>query len=70
MVSPLHMAAGKGHLEVCCLIMENLQNKNPVNGNGDTPLHRAASGGHTDVCRLILGEVNHKNPANKSGCTP
>ena len=50
--TPLHLAAKKGHLEICRLIMEHddveePDDKNPVNLEGYTPLHYAVQGGHT-----------------------
>ena len=41
--TPLHLAAGSGLLEVCQVIMEQLDNKNPsLSYKGETPLHYAA----------------------------
>lgn len=39
-LTPLHIAAGAGRLEICQLIMDDLDNKNPGDPNGYTPLHR------------------------------
>ena len=36
-LTPLHLAAGKGHIQVCTFIMENLENKNTGNKRGKTP---------------------------------
>jgi ankyrin repeat protein len=44
-VSPLHLAASHGHLKVCKLILQHVQNKNPEARNGWTPLHSAAQMG-------------------------
>ena len=35
-LTPLHLAAGKGHFQVCTFIMENLENKNTANKRGNT----------------------------------
>ena len=44
-LSPLNLAAGCGHLEVCKLILPHIQNKNPEARHGWTPLHTAAEMG-------------------------
>ena len=41
-LTPLHEAAGNGHLSLCKFIMENLEDKNPEDSDGFTPLHLAA----------------------------
>ena len=68
--TPLHWAAFRGHLNVCQLILENVQEKNPPNNAGETPLHMATSWGRLDVCQLILENVQEKNPADGRGRTP
>ena len=39
--TPLHQAALNGHLDVCELICNNVQNKNPEDDEGKTPLQIA-----------------------------
>lgn len=51
--TPLHFAAECGFLEICEMIMENMEEKNPQNNSWVTPLHEAASEGHLEVCKLI-----------------
>ena len=51
--TPLHMAAIDGHLEVCRLILENVQDKNPCNISGATPLTHAVNNGHLEIIKLI-----------------
>ena len=53
-LSPLHLAAGCGQLEVCKLILQHVQNKNPEASNGWTPLHSAAQMGPVSKHLLIL----------------
>ena len=52
--SPLHVAATYGHLEVCKLILQHVQNKNPAASNGWTPLHSAAQMGPVSEHLLIF----------------
>ena len=39
---PFHCAAEFGFLEICEMIMENMEDKNPKNNSWVTPLHEAA----------------------------
>ena len=59
-----------GHYELCKLILETTDSKNPSNGAGWTPLHDAAKNGHLKICRLIIDSVDDKNPGNVEGYTP
>ena len=42
-VTPLHWAAGNGHLSVFQLIVDNVNDKNPEDNMGRTPLDMATS---------------------------
>ena len=68
--TPLHLAARRGHLEVCKLIIEFIENKNSQNKWNGTPLHEAAGYGHLQVCKLIIENIEDKNPKNNLGDTP
>merc|ERR1711974_499903 len=68
--TPLHVAAHKGYVEICQLILDNVEEKNPLGIHNNTPLHYAASGGHYDVYKLIMDQVQNKNPARTKGFTP
>ena len=76
--TPLHAAATNGHLINCQLMIENLSDKNPKTGGGDstTPLHIAAIEGHFKVFKLFFESAQEKNPLNSfngshhSGTTP
>ena len=57
-------------MEICKLIIELVDEKNPPDWNENTPLHKAAENGHKDVCRLIIENVNNKLPVNSYGKTP
>ena len=61
-ITPFHLAAEKGHFEVCNAIMVYLDNINPSTINGFTPLHMAAIQGHFEICKSILKQVQDKNP--------
>ena len=65
----LFMIAEKGHTEICKLIIESLENKNPSKTNGRTPLHEAAKYGHADICRILMKNVANKNPGTNTGWT-
>ena len=61
-----HSAANNNHFNLCQVIIEQLQNKNP----GDslrltTPLHYAALRGHFKICKLIMKILN-QSAINKS----
>merc|ERR1712038_135966 len=77
--TPLHEAAKNGHLEICKLIMDTIDDKNPAirtrRKDGWTPLHEAAENGHLEVWRLIIDNTENKNPicnreGNSEGVTP
>ena len=69
-LTPLHLAALKGHFEVCKFIMKLLTNKNPRDKNGWTPLHCVARGGNTKIYKLIMQNLVDKNPGCNNGVTP
>ena len=62
-VTPLHLAASDGHLEVCKLIMEKLTDKNPGTAHEQTPFHWAARSGQLAVCKHMIENFSDKNPA-------
>jgi len=65
----MHAAADNGHFEICRVILDNMEDKNPVDSFGTTPLYLAAMRGHLETYRLILENVQVKNPANEFGHT-
>ena len=83
-VTPLHLAAAEGHLEICKQMLnviependECLDDLNPKDNEGSTPLHYSALNGHMSICRLLLRNLVLKdllvdiNPKNKFGFTP
>ena len=67
----LHEAARSGHLEVCKLIIDQMDDKNPKMGIFlDTPLHEAALNGNLYICKLIVDNIYDKNPENCIKRTP
>ena len=47
-----------GHLSVCHLILENVDDKNPKNNSGLTPLQFAARYNHLRIKKLIEDAQN------------
>ena len=60
-LTPLHFAAMRGQLEMCKLILEMVDNKNPRTPHAIygkwTPLDWAEESGHFEVCRLITSAI-------------
>ena len=70
-LTPLHIAAIKGNLEVFKLIFVNELYTNSANEKEKlTPLHIAAQNGHFEICEYILENVEDKNPPRKYERTP
>ena len=57
-------------IEICHLIIDNVQEKNPASMEGGMPFHFAAGRGDLKICHLIINTVLEKNPACKEGGTP
>ena len=51
--TPLHYAALRGHMDICRLIINNVDNKHPVNKHGVTPKELAVQFGHIAVSQLF-----------------
>jgi ankyrin repeat protein len=65
--SPLMLAALKGELKLCALLIKKGAD---VNKPGWAPLHYAATNGHVDVIRLLLEENAYIDAASPNGTTP
>lgn len=65
--SPLMLAALRGYVEVCKLLIARDAD---VNKPGWTPLHYAATGGHIDAMRLLLDNHAYIDAASPNGSTP
>ena len=63
-------AARNGRIDICRLIIDNRENKNPKGKRGLTILHHAAGHGLQDICTLIMDRVDNKNPSDVFGITP
>ena len=57
-------------MDICKLIIKDIENKYPANVNGDTPLHWAAIACRFSICKLIVENVENKQPINDFGNTP
>ena len=68
--TPLHLAAAKGHFEVCKMIIENVDKKDLKTFHRFTPLHVAALMGHLEIYELILSNIEEKSPIDINGNTP
>ena len=63
--------AFKGHLLICSVIMDEIQDKNPGDGAGATPLHVAAEEGHLEAFEMIMNKAGSDiNPSENYGWTP
>ena len=56
--------------EILRLILDNVQEKNPIDFYGVTPLHEAAKNGHFETFKLIFENVTEKNPEDENSLTP
>ena len=66
----LRIAAAKGNLEICKLIITNLQINRITEQKYETPLHAAAKNGHLEIYKLIMKGFQDKNPKNGKRNTP
>ena len=51
--TPLHLAAGNGHLDTFKFLFKNADNKNPKTIIGTTPLQFAAQNRHDEICQYV-----------------
>ena len=74
-VTPYHLAAKNGHLQICHLIclyqMTSRESEiNPPDKQKFTPFHYAAESGHLSICKFFINTVSNKNPKCVRGATP
>ena len=67
--TPLHVAAEKGHMKICELIISKIDDKHPKDGNDEMPLHLAADNGHFKICKMFMRMLEDKNPKGYYGFT-
>ena len=53
-LTPFHIAAEEGHLEIVKFLAHHLEDKNPTDNQKWTPLHLAAQEGHLDIVKLMF----------------
>jgi hypothetical protein len=66
----LHDLTEERHLEMCRLIVEKVEDKNPQDVNGVTPYHIAAGVDDVELCRTLMEHLMDKNPKDRYGQTP
>ena len=69
-LTPFHIAAREGHLEICKLIISKIKNKSPKDNFGWAPLHYATLKRHYNVCQFLVSTIKDPNPKNLFGQTP
>ena len=74
-VTPYHLAAKNGHLEICHLICTYQMTLcdgdiNPPDNHKYTPFHYSAASGHLSICKFFIDSVTNKNPRCDQGATP
>ena len=57
-----HLAAKHGHLSICQLIIDGIEDMHPKDINERYPLHLAAENGHFSICQLIMDKNDSKFP--------
>ena len=53
-MTPIHLAAKNGHIEVLKMLMTSTYKPNKPDKNGDTPLQFATANGHIEVVKILL----------------
>jgi hypothetical protein len=69
-VTPLHIAAANGYLEVVKLLLEHGADANAREEDGLSPLHIAAANGYLEVVKLLLEHGADPAIRNNRGWTP
>ncbi|KAK3245873.1 hypothetical protein CYMTET_44578, partial [Cymbomonas tetramitiformis] len=66
----LHLAASKGHAEVCTFLLGKGADQNAPGVANFMPLHMAAAAGHVDVVALLVAHRVNIDATNQSFVTP
>ncbi len=69
-ITPLHLAACCGEIEVIKLLLTKGADVNARTTNGATPLFGAAGSGQLEAIKLLLANGANINEATDDGCTP
>jgi hypothetical protein len=69
-ITPLHLAAEKGHKDVVELLVAKGAAVNAQNCFGDTPLFEALKGNHKDIVEFLLASKANANAKACDGLTP
>ena len=70
LITPLHKAAEKGHMDVVQALIDRGADVNKPCKVGNTPLHEAALQGHKAVVKLLLERGAEVNKQGMYGWTP
>lgn len=69
-VTPIHVAAFCGNMEVAALLIREGANVNAIDDHRFTPLHNAAAEGHVEVVSLLVSNGGSINARSEDGATP
>lgn len=69
-LTPLHVAAIKGHRDVVMLLAEYGSDLEFQDAEGHTPLHLAVESGSIEMVEVLINRGAHVNAMTKNGATP
>jgi ankyrin repeat protein len=68
-VTPLHVAAAENNISLYDMILENAQNKDPIDDVGFRPILLAVVNGHIEMTKAMMKRCENKNAKIPSGLT-